>query len=59
MDGAKYRISAQHNNARAYRQFYGRESRTEGFHVRGARNRLWRAFMYAQALFQRRSASRF
>jgi hypothetical protein len=56
MESARYRISAQHNNARAYRQFYGRESRTE---VPGARNRLWRAITYAQTLFQRRSASRF
>jgi hypothetical protein len=58
MDGARYRISAQHNNARAYRQFYGRESRTESFNPPGARNRFWRAFAYAQALLQRRSASR-
>ena len=56
-DGARYRISAQHKNARAYRQFYGRESRTEG--DLPARNRLWRAFTYAQAFFQRRPASRF
>jgi hypothetical protein len=58
MDGARYRISAQHNNARAYRQFYGRESRTEGSDPLGARNRFWRAFAYAHALLQRRSASR-
>jgi len=59
MDGDKYRISAQHNNPRAYRQFYGREARTEGFKLPGARNRLWRAFAYAQAIFQRKSVSRF
>jgi len=59
MDGARYRISAQHNNARAYRQFYGRESRAEAFYLPGAKNRFWRAFTYAQALFQRRSASRY
>jgi hypothetical protein len=59
MGGARYRISAQHNNARAYRQFYGRESRTEGYDLPGAKSRLWRAFTYAQAFFQRRSASRF
>jgi hypothetical protein len=58
MNGARYRISAQHNNARAYRQFYGRESRTEGFDPLGARNRFWRAYAYAQALLQRRSASK-
>ena len=58
MDGDKYRISAQHNNARAYRQFYGRESRTETTDLLGARNRFWRAYAYAQALFQRKSASR-
>ena len=59
MDGARYRISAQHNNARAYRQFYGRESRTEGYDLPGARNRLWRALTYAQSLLQRRSVSKF
>ncbi len=59
MDGARYRISAQHNNARAYRQFYGRESRTESFYLPGAKNRFLRAFTYAQALFQRRPASRY
>ena len=59
MENARYRVSAQHNNARAYRQFYGRESRTVGSDLPGARNRLWRALTYAQALFQRRSASRF
>jgi hypothetical protein len=59
MESARYRISTQHNNARAYRQFYGRESRTEGYDLPGARNRLWRAITYAQTLFQRRSASRF
>lgn len=58
MDGARYRISAQHNNARAYRQFYGRESRTESSALLGARNRFWRAYAYAHALLQRRSASR-
>ena len=58
MDSGRYRISAQHNNARAYRQFYGREARTESSELLGARNRFWRAFAYAQALLQRRSASR-
>ena len=59
MDGARYRVSAQHNNARAYRQFYGRDARTESFDFPGRRNRLWRAFAYAQALLQRRSAPKF
>jgi len=59
MDGARYRISAQHNNARAYRQFYGRESRTEGYDLPGGRNRLWRALAYAQSFLQRRSVSKF
>jgi len=59
MESDKYRISAEHNNPRAYRQFYGRESRAEGFAPLGARNRLWRAFAYAQALFQRKSARGF
>lgn len=59
MDDGRYRISAQHKNPRAYRQFYGRDSRTEGFERPAARNRLWRAFTYAQAFFQRKPASRF
>jgi hypothetical protein len=59
MEGARFRISAQHNNARAYRQFYGRESRTESSELRGAKNRFWRAFAYAQSLLQRRSASKY
>ena len=59
MDGARYRISAQHNNPRAYRQFYGRESRTESYGLPGARNRFWRALTYAHSLLQRRSVSKF
>jgi hypothetical protein len=59
MDGARYRISAQHNNARAYRHFYGREPRTEAFELPGARNRFWRAFTYAQSLLLRKPVSRF
>lgn len=59
MESDKYRITAEHNNPLAYRQFYGGESRVDGFAPLRARDRLWRAFAYAQALFQRKSASRF
>jgi hypothetical protein len=30
MDDIRYKVSAQHTNARAYRHFYGQESRTPG-----------------------------
>jgi len=59
MEDARYRIGAQHNNARAYRQFYGREARTDTSDLVGARNRFWRAFAYAQSLLRRKAISRF
>ena len=59
MDGARYRISAQHNNPRAYRQFYGRDSRAEVFELPVKRNRLWRVLAYAaQSLLQRGSRAK-
>ncbi len=30
MDNVRYKVSAQHIHARAYRHFYGQESRTPG-----------------------------
>ena len=30
MKDVRYKVSAQHTNARAYRHFYGQESRTPG-----------------------------
>jgi hypothetical protein len=36
MEDVRYKVSAQHTNARAYRHFYGHESRTPGME-RGSR----------------------
>jgi hypothetical protein len=53
MGGMRYRIGAGHDNARAYRQFYGYESRTLELNLPGAKNRFKRALRYARALIQR------
>jgi hypothetical protein len=47
-----YRVSANHNNARAYRQFFGKESRTAELHR--STDAFRSAFRFMRDLMQRK-----
>jgi hypothetical protein len=58
MDEVRYPVSGGRNNTRAYRQFFGKESRAPGVDASRAKGRIKLAFLYAQAFIQRKSPTR-
>ena len=55
MDGVRYLVSPKHNNASAYRQFLGKESRTTEL---GRRGRIRLMYLYARTFLQRNFVTR-
>jgi hypothetical protein len=55
MEQIRYRVSANHNNARAYRQFFGKESRAAELHRTADAFRF--AFLFLRDLMRRKPTS--
>jgi hypothetical protein len=58
MDDVRYRVSAQRNNPRAYRQFFGKDSRVPGIEPRRANEPFSIAFLFAQAVIRWKAVMR-
>ena len=55
MDGVRYLVSPKHNNASAYRQFLGKDSRATELSRRG---RIRLIYLYARTFIQRNFVTR-
>jgi len=55
MDGVRYLVSPKHNNASAYRQFLGKDSRATEL---GRRGRIRLIYLYARTFIQRNFVTR-